>query len=99
MMKLIYKPFGIVVGMVAGLISSKLFEAVWGVIDEEEPPTATTRDTSWAKVVGSAAVSGMTFSVVRAVVNRGGAKGFEHLTGAWPGPKQTEKSQAAEAVR
>ncbi len=98
-MKLIYKPFGIAVGMLAGFLSSKVFEAVWGIFDEEEPPTATTRDTSWGKVVGSAAVSGMVFSTVRAVVNRGGAKGFEHLTGAWPGEKAPDQSQAAKAVR
>lgn len=98
-MKLIYKPFGIVVGMIAGFLASKVFEAVWGIFDEEEPPTATTRDTSWGKVVGSAAVSGMVFSTVRAVVNRSGAKGFEHLTGAWPGEKKPEKSEAAKAVR
>ena len=98
-MKLLYKPFGIIVGLLAGVLASKVFQAVWGIFDEEEPPTPTTRDTSWGKVVGSAAVSGMVSYTVRAVVNRGGAKGFEHLTGTWPGPKTTDKSQAAEAVR
>ncbi len=98
-MKLIYKPFGLGVGMLAGFLSSKVFEAVWGIFDGEEPPTATTRETSWGKVIGSAAVSGMVFSTVRAVVNRSGAKAFEHLTGAWPGEKAPGKSQAAEAVR
>ena len=32
-------------------------------------------------------------------VDRAGAKGFAHLTGYWPGPKETEESEAAEAVR
>ncbi len=98
-MKLIYKPFGIVIGLLAGFLSKKLFSTVWGIFDDEEPPKPTTRDTSWAKVLGAAAVQGVTFKVVRAVVDRGGAKGFASLTGAWPGPKRTEKSQAAEAVR
>ncbi len=98
-MKLIYKPFGIVIGLLSGLVASKIFNAVWGVFDNEEPPKPTTRDTSWPKVLGAAAVQGVTFKVTRAVVDRSTAKGFAFLTGAWPGPEKTEKSQAAEAVR
>ncbi len=98
-MKFIYKPFGIVFGLLAGLVASKVFSAIWGIFDKEEPPKPTTRDTSWAKVIGAAAVQGVTFKVTRAVVDRGGAKGFAYLTGSWPGPKTTDKSQAAEAVR
>lgn len=98
-MKLIYKPFGIIIGLLAGVLSKKVFEALWGVFDNEEPPKPTTLDTSWGKVVGAAAVQGVTFKVTRAVVDRGAAKGFYGLTGAWPGPKTTQKSQAAEAVR
>jgi hypothetical protein len=98
-MKLVYKPFGIVIGILAGIVSKKLFQAVWGVFDEEEPPKPTTHQTSWPKVLGAAAVQGITFKVTRAAVDRSGAKGFHYLTGAWPGPEKTEKSQATEAVR
>jgi hypothetical protein len=89
-MKLIYKPFGIVFGILAGLLSKKLFEAVWGI---------TTQKTTWPKVLGAAVVEGVTFKVTRAAVDRAGANGFARLTGFWPGPKETEKSEAAEAVR
>ena len=98
-MKLIYKPFGLVIGLLSGLVASKIFNAVWGILDKEEPPKPTTLDTSWPKVIGAAAVQGITFKVTRAVVDRGGAKGFAYLTGSWPGPRTTEKSQAAKAVR
>ena len=37
-MKILYKPFGIVLGLVAGLLSQKLFNVVWGLFDKEEPP-------------------------------------------------------------
>ena len=84
-MKLIYKPFGIVFGILAGLLSKKLFEAVWGVFDKEEPPKPTTLQTSWPKVIGAAVVEGVTFRVTRAAV--------------WPGEKQPDESEAAEAVR
>jgi hypothetical protein len=98
-MKLIYKPFGILLGLAAGLLSKKVFEAIWGVFDEEEPPKPTTRDAGWTKVLGAAAVQGVTFKVTRAAVDRAGAKGWDHLFGVWPGEKRQEKSQASEAVR
>jgi Protein of unknown function (DUF4235) len=99
MAKLIYKPFGIVFGILAGVVAKRLFGAIWGVFDEEEPPKPTTLRTSWPKMLAAAAVQGMTFRVTRAVVDRAGAKGFNYLTGLWPGDREPEKSQAAEAVR
>jgi hypothetical protein len=84
-MRLIYKPFGILFGILAGVLSRKLFDRVWALIDEEEPPEATTRDATWPRVLGAAAVQGVTFQVTRAAVDRAGAHGFERFTGVWPG--------------
>src|SRR5262245_2706136 len=98
-MKLVYKPFGIVFGILAGILSKKIFEAVWGIFDKEEPPKATTLETTWPKVLGAAVVQGVTFKVTRAVVDRAGAAGYARLTGTWPGKEKTEESQAADAVR
>jgi hypothetical protein len=86
-MKLIYKPFGIVLGLIAGFLGKKVFEQVWGMIDDREPPKPTTRYTSWGKVLGAAAVEGIAFKTTRAAVDRAGARSFEHLTGFWPGEK------------
>ena len=88
--KVLYKPFGIVAGIIAGLLSKKLFEQIWGFFDKEEPPDATTRDTTWPKVLGAAAVEGVTFKVTRAAVDRAGARSFERLTGVWPGDKEQD---------
>jgi hypothetical protein len=98
-MKILYKPFGILLGLVAGLLSQKLFNVVWGLFDKEEPPKPTTQEADWTKVIAAAAVQGVTFRVTRATVDRFGAKGFEYFTGIWPGDKTQEESQAAEAVR
>jgi pectin methylesterase-like acyl-CoA thioesterase len=98
-MKLIYKPFGIILGLLAGLLSKKLFDVIWGIFDNEEPPKPTTRDANTSKVLAAAAVQGVTFKVTRAAVDRAGARGWNHLFGVWPGDKKQEKSQAAEAVR
>ena len=98
-MKLIYKPFGIIFGILAGLLSKKLFEAVWGIFDKEEPPKPTTLQTTWPKVIGAAVVEGVTFKVTRAAVDRVGAQGFAAVTGFWPGEKKPDESEAAKAVR
>jgi hypothetical protein len=86
-MKLIYKPFGIVLGIIAGFISKKIFDQVWGMIDEYEPPKATTKHATWPKVLAAAAVEGLAFKLTRAAVDRAGARSFEHVTGVWPGEK------------
>jgi hypothetical protein len=98
-MKLLYKPFGLALGLMAALVSRKLFDAVWGILDKEEPPKPTTREADWSKVLAAAAVQGVTFRVTRAAVDRVGAQGWDHLFGVWPGDEKQEKSQAAEAVR
>ena len=98
-MKIVYKPFGIILGLIAGFVSKKLFNVVWGLFDKEEPPKPTTKERRWPKVIAAAAVQGVTFRVTRAAVDRVGAEGFEYFTGVWPGEKEQEKSQAAEAVR
>jgi xanthosine utilization system XapX-like protein len=96
-MRFLYKPFGIVFGVVAALLSKRIFEAVWRLIDDEEPPDATTHQATWPKVLGAAAVQGATFKVTRAAVDRAGARGFERLTGFWPGPERTQRSDESES--
>jgi xanthosine utilization system XapX-like protein len=90
LVKLLYKPFGIVFGIIGGLLAKRVFNAVWGLVDTEEPPTPKTERATWPKVLGAAAAQGVTFSVTRAAVDRAGAKSFHHVTGAWPGEKEPD---------
>jgi hypothetical protein len=83
--KFIYKPFAIVIGLIAGIIGRKVFEQIWGVFAEDDPRDPDDRDAGWAEVLVSAAVGGAILKVVQALVRRGGAKGFERATGVWPG--------------
>lgn len=84
-MKFIYKPFAIVIGLIAGMLSKKVFEQLWGVVSDEDPADPDDRDASWAEVLISAAIGGAILKTVQALVRRGGAKSFERATGFWPG--------------
>jgi hypothetical protein len=89
-MGLIYKPFGLVLGLVAGMLGKRLFDYAWEKIDEEEPPKGTTEEARWGKVIAAAALEGVIFKTVRVVVDRYGAMGWSYLTGVWPGEKRPD---------
>lgn len=93
-MKLLYKPLGIALGILAGFLGRKTFDRIWALIDNEEPPKANTEDAGWAKVLTAAALQAAIFAVVRAAVDRAGATWFRDFTGAWPGPKHQEPKDA-----
>ena len=90
MAKLFYKPVGIVLGILAGFISKKIFDQLWGYIDDYEPPKPTHKHATWPKVLAAAAVEGVSFKLTRAAVDRYGAKGWYYLTGAWPGEERPD---------
>ncbi len=89
-MSLIYKPFGFLLGLLAGSVGRRIFDFAWEKIDDEEPPKGTTEQTSWVKVLAAAALQGVIFKTVRVVVDRYGALGWRHLTGVWPGEKRPD---------
>jgi hypothetical protein len=91
-MKLLYKPFGLIAGIVGKRLGRRVFAALWIRIDgEPKPPTATTEDASWRRVVGAAALQGASFAAARALADRAGRKSFAHLFGVWPGKKEPDK--------
>jgi hypothetical protein len=89
-MKLIYRPIGLILGVVSGLIARRIFHFIWAKFDHEDPPKATTQETTWAKVVAAAALEGVVFKSTRVVVDRYGAAGWNYLTGVWPGEKHPD---------
>jgi CHAT domain-containing protein len=59
-MKIIYKPVGILLGLLAGAIGRLLFSKLWGAFEEEEPPEPTTERATpltgrhWSPLPGAA---------------------------------------------
>jgi len=89
MARLIYKPFGLVVGVFGGLAARALFKRVWSAAGhEKEAPKPTDESRSWGEVVLAAAAEGAVFGGVKALIDRAGATGFAWLTGAWPGRRE-----------
>jgi hypothetical protein len=84
--KVIYKPLGLLFGILGGLVAGAVFKRVWRAVGhEEDAPNATDRDRGWGEVVTAAAAQGAIFAGVKAVVDRAGATAFERVTGVWPG--------------
>jgi Protein of unknown function (DUF4235) len=92
-MKILYKPFGIIAGIISGRLGHSVFKQLWATIDEDEPPGPRTADAHMAKVIGAAALEAATMASVAAAVDRTSAKWFHYLTGIWPGDKRAEKSE------
>jgi hypothetical protein len=85
-MKLLYKPFGTLAGVMSGLVAGAIFKRIWRIVAQEEfAPTAKDKYRSWAEVVSASAVQGAVFGAVKAAVDRAGATGYARLTGVWPG--------------
>lgn len=88
--KLLFIPFSVAGGLVAGFLSKKLFDFAWGLVDEEEPPEPEHRDVSWAKLAVALALQGAIFRMVRGLADRGSRLSFYRLTGSWPGEEEPE---------
>ncbi|MGY0232055.1 DUF4235 domain-containing protein [Longispora urticae] len=83
---LLYKPVGLLGSLAAGAVAGLVFKQVWRLVSgSDSAPEATDRRHGWTEVLVAAAVQGAIFGVVKAAVDRGGAKGFEKVAGTWPG--------------
>jgi uncharacterized protein DUF4235 len=89
-MKFLFVPIGIAGGLIAGLAGRKLFEKVWGLIDEEEPPDPKHREISVPKMVAANALEGAIFRAVRSLADHGSRRSFATVTGSWPGEERPE---------
>ncbi len=85
-MTLLYKPLGLLVSVLGAMLASAVFKRVWTAASgQEEAPEATSPGHSTKQVLFAALVQGAVFGVVKAAVDRAGAKGFKQLTGFDPG--------------
>lgn len=91
-MKFVFTPFSIVLGLIAGMVGSKIFEKIWSLVDEEEPPSPEHREFSWPKLIAALLVEGAIFKLVKGLTDHGARTTFAKATGSWPGEEKPERA-------
>ena len=96
MIKLLYKPVGMLVSVLGGVLAGVIFKRVWQVTArEDDAPKATDAKRGRREVLLAAALQGAIFAVVKAAVDRGAAEGTRKLTGVWPGDEGRQSGKEA----
>ena len=85
-LKILYKPVGILVSVLGGIVAGALFKRIWKLAaHEDETPDATAAQRGWGEVLVAATLQGAIFALVKAATDRGAATVTRKLTGFWPG--------------
>ena len=83
-MKLLYKPFSIVAGIVGARAGRKAFKALWSGISDAPKPSPKEPEVGLLRIAFSAALEGATLSAATAVARQLSVRLFHHLFGVWP---------------
>ena len=83
-MKLLYKPFGIIAGIIGTRAGRRAFNVVWRRLSDDPKPAPGEPYVSMTRVVSAAALEAATLAAVGAIVKVVSARVFHHLVGAWP---------------
>jgi Protein of unknown function (DUF4235) len=91
-MKVAFVPISILGGILAGIIGQKAFDAIWGKVDEEEPPQPEQREVSLGKLAVALLIEGAIFRLFKGLFDHAARRGFARMTGAWPGEESPERT-------
>jgi hypothetical protein len=92
-MKLLFKPFSILAGRLAGLTSRRLVDRLWALVGEERPPRADQRSAGWGRLAAAMLLEGAVFRVVSGLADHAARHAFSRLTGSWPGEEEEEERE------
>jgi hypothetical protein len=90
MAKVLFIPVSIGGGLLAGAVAKKIFNQLWGLVDEEEPPDSKHRDIDWGKLLIAAAIQGAIFRAMKEATDHYSRRAFARTTGTWPGEERPE---------
>jgi Protein of unknown function (DUF4235) len=86
--KILYRPLGLVSSLIGGVLAGSVFKQVWKHAtpgDNADAPRALESEYRLREILVASAVQGAIFATTKALINRGGARVFQRLTGEWPG--------------
>jgi hypothetical protein len=86
--KILYRPLGLVSSLVGGVVAGSVFKQVWKHAtpgDNADAPRALESEYGLREILVASAVQGAIFATTKALINRGGARVFQRMTGEWPG--------------
>jgi hypothetical protein len=89
--KIVFTPVSIVLGLIAGIVGQKIFEKLWGLVDDQEPPSPEHREFSWPKLVAALLVEGAIFRLVKGLTDHGARRTLAKATGVWPGEEAPKR--------
>lgn len=91
MQRVLFVPFSVAGGLLAGLAGKKVFDLIWAMIDDQEPPQPEHRETSWPKLIAALALQGAIFRAAKGVADHGARRAFARSTGgSWPGEEEPD---------
>ncbi|WP_320671008.1 DUF4235 domain-containing protein [Patulibacter defluvii] len=94
-MGLLFKPFALLLGVIASRLAGGLFDRLWQALDGDPPPDPKVREDSGPRAVAATALQAGVFAGVSAAVGRYGMHVFEHLFGRWPGQRRADQADEA----
>lgn len=90
MLKLMFVPFRLAAGVIAGVLSKRVFDRLWKLIDKEAAPGPEQRRIPIGKLAAALVLEGAVFRAVRGLVDHGSRVAFSRVTGRWPGEKRSK---------
>jgi Protein of unknown function (DUF4235) len=90
-MKFLFMPISLIAGLIAGQVSKKIFDFLWGAVKDEEAPRPKHREIPYGQLVVALLIEGAIARVVRGFVDHGTRRGWAKLTGSWPGEERPEE--------